>query len=309
MHGWGAYCEGMSTGGSWINTEKNWHINALELKSILLSLMSIVKDHGIHVKVFSDSTTAIACINKLGTSHSELCHHITKQIWEWAEKKDIHITAAHIPGHKNINADRESRELSYDLEWMLCPKILHKALKILKFNPEADMFASNINYQFHTYFSYKADPKAKAVDSFTVSWHSLKFYAFPPFSIISRTLKKIKAEKAEGILVVPYWPNQVWFPVLFKMLIDIPILITSRKNLLKLPQYPELVHPMWRKIDIVVCHLAGSSQKAMEFQRKLKTYWKHHGDRQQGKSMLGIYSDSHSVVINGMLIPFRQPPK
>ena len=61
MHGWGAYCEGMSTGGSWINTEKNWHINALEfILSILLSLMSVVKDHGIHVKVFSDSATAIA---------------------------------------------------------------------------------------------------------------------------------------------------------------------------------------------------------------------------------------------------------
>ena len=112
------------------------------------------------------------------------------------------------------------------------------------------MFARNINYQFYTCFSYKADPKAKAVDSFTVSWHSLKFYAFPPFSIISRTLKKIKAEKAEGILVVPYWPNQVWFPVLFKMLIDI----------------------------LIVCHLAVSSQKAMEFQRKLKTFWKHYGD-------------------------------
>ena len=51
---------------------------------------------------------------------------------------------------------------------------------------------------------------------------------------------------------------------------------------------------MWSKIDIVVCHLTGSSQKAMEFQRKLKTYWKHHGDRQQGKDMLGIYSDSPS---------------
>ena len=140
----------------------------------------------------------------MGTSHSELCHHITKQIWGWAEKKDIHITAAHIPGHKNINADRESKELPYDLEWMLCPKILHKALKILKFSTEADMFASTIYYQVHTYFSYKENPKAKAVDSFTVSWHSLKFYAFPTFSIISRTSKKIKAEEAEGILVVPY---------------------------------------------------------------------------------------------------------
>ena len=148
---------------------------------------------------------------------------------------------------------------------MLCPQSLHKAFKLLKFNPEADMFASNINYQFHTYFSYKADPKAKAVDSFTVSWHSLKFYAFPLFSIMSMTSKKIKPEKIEGILVVYYWPNQAWFPVLFKMSIDIPILITSRKNLLKLPQYAELVHFMWSKIEIIVCHLAVSSQKAMEF--------------------------------------------
>ena len=124
-------------------------------------------------------------------------------------------------------------------------------------------------------------------------------------------MKKIKAEKAEGIVVVPYWPNQVWFPVLFKMLIDTPVLITSRKNLLKLPQYPELVHPMWKKIDTVFCHLSGSLQKAiaMEFQSKVKTYWKHRGDRRQGKDMLGMCSDSHNIAISRMLIPFRQPLK
>ena len=92
-------------------------------------------------------------------------------------------------------------------------------------------------------FLIKGRSKAKAVDSFTVSWHSLKFYAFLPFSIISRTLKKIRAEKAEGILVVPYWPNQALFPVSFKMLIDIPVLITSGKSFLKVLQYPELMHP------------------------------------------------------------------
>ena len=94
MHEWGAYCEGISTRGSRIKTEKNYHINALELKPILLSLMSIVKDQGIHIKVFSDNNTAVACINKLGTSYSELCHHITKRIWELIEKKYIFITAA-----------------------------------------------------------------------------------------------------------------------------------------------------------------------------------------------------------------------
>ena len=56
-------------------------------------------------------------------------------------------------------------------------------------------------------------------------------------------MKKIKAEKAEKFLsgALLAKPNLV--------LIDIPVLITSRQNLLKLPQYPELVHPMWRKID------------------------------------------------------------
>ena len=112
--------------------------------------------------------------------------------------------SCHIPGHKSINADRRSMELSYNLERMLCPKALYKVLKILKFNLDADTFVSNINYRFRTYFSYKADPKAKAVDSFIVTWHSLKFYAFLPFSVISRTMKKIKAEKDEGILVVLY---------------------------------------------------------------------------------------------------------
>ena len=82
IQGWGACCEGMSTGGSWINAKKNCHINALELKAIFLSIVSFVKEHGIHVKVFSDGITAVACINKLGKSYSELCHHITKQIWE-----------------------------------------------------------------------------------------------------------------------------------------------------------------------------------------------------------------------------------
>ena len=57
------------------------------------------------------------------------------------------------------------------------------------------------------------------------------------------------------------------------MLIDTLILITSRKIFLKLPQ--NLVQPKWRKKDMVVClQSASSSQKAMEFQNKLKRCWK-----------------------------------
>ena len=128
------------------------------------------------------------------------------------DRGKIHIYySCHIPGHKTINADSKYRKFSYNLEWMLCCETLHKALKILKFNPEADILVSNINYQFRTSFSYKADPKAKALNSFIAVWHSLKFYAFLLFSMVSRTIKKIKAKKAEGILAVPCRPNQAWF--------------------------------------------------------------------------------------------------
>ena len=116
------------------------------------------------------------------------------------------------------------------------------------------------------------------MDSFTLIWHSLKFYAFPSFSVIFKTLKKIKAKKAEGISMVTYWPNQAWFP-------------------------------LWRKIDIVVYQLEGSSQKAIEFESMLKTYRKNRGDRQQEKDMLSMYSDSRNTDANGFLITFRQPPK
>ena len=82
---------------------------------------------------------------------------------------------------------------------MLCSKSLHKALKLLKFIPEADMIVSYINYQFHTYSQYKAHPKPEVVKSFIVSLRFLKSLPFPPFSVISRSLKKIKAGKVEGV--------------------------------------------------------------------------------------------------------------
>ena len=163
-------------------------------------MKSFIKEQRIHIKVFSDSTTAIGCINKLGTSHSDICHHFTKLISEWAEKKGIHITEAHIPGDKNIEADRESRELSVDLESMLCSKSLSKALVLLNYTPKVDLFASNVNHQFHSYYSYKPDPEASGVDALTADWSSLRLYAFPPFSIIPKVLSFFKDRQCRRYL-------------------------------------------------------------------------------------------------------------
>ena len=70
--------------------------------------------------------------------------------------------------------------------------------------------------------------------------------------------------------MVPCWPNQICFLVLFKMLIETPILITSRKHFLELPQYPDLLQFFWSKINMVVCHLADHSRKQKSFTKSSK---------------------------------------
>jgi len=36
-----------------------------------------------HLRILTDSTTAIAVINHMGTSHSDPCNSLGKEIWEW----------------------------------------------------------------------------------------------------------------------------------------------------------------------------------------------------------------------------------
>ena len=98
----------VSTGGAWLPDEKLMHINALEMEAVLVALKSFVKTSHKHIKIMSDNTTAIHCINKMGTSHSMECHHQVLKIWEWEIIHKNHLSAAHIPGKVKTVADKES---------------------------------------------------------------------------------------------------------------------------------------------------------------------------------------------------------
>ena len=71
----------------------------------------------------SDNNTAVSYINSMGGCRSLECNSIAKDIWDWAIDKDIWLSAAHIPGSSNIDADQLSRKLNLDLEWMLSAPI------------------------------------------------------------------------------------------------------------------------------------------------------------------------------------------
>ena len=48
-----------------------------------------------------------------------------KLIWQWAQKCNIWLTVAHIPGKPNTIADKRSRHFHDHLEWELNPTIFH----------------------------------------------------------------------------------------------------------------------------------------------------------------------------------------
>ncbi|XP_028415159.1 uncharacterized protein LOC114538208 [Dendronephthya gigantea] len=171
LSGWGAVFQTSKTGGTWGEGEKHHHINYLELLALYLGLQTYCSSlNDTHVRVRLDNTTAVAVINHMGTSHSAQCNALGKEIWEWCIMRNIWLSAAHVPGIENTEADFESRQKQSNTEWMLNHKRLHEALLKLDFVANVDVFASRLNTQFPSYISYRPDPGAKAVDVFLLTY-------------------------------------------------------------------------------------------------------------------------------------------
>ena len=150
-------------------------------------------------------------------------------------------SVAHIPGKQNFVADFESRRNQREFEWKLDSQSLSYALSKINFRPDIDLCASRINYQLAKFVSLRPHPSAYAIDAFSLQ---LKFYVFPPFSVIPGVLSKIQNEGALGICVIPDWPAQGWYPKALQMLKQEPVYLKASRDLLSLPSNPQETHPL-----------------------------------------------------------------
>ena len=90
--GWGALCQGVRTGGPWTQTERQQHINCLELTAALLAVKCFAKNKAnilIHLRM--DNTTALTYINKFGGTVSQELNHLTKQLMLWCLDRNIRL--------------------------------------------------------------------------------------------------------------------------------------------------------------------------------------------------------------------------
>jgi hypothetical protein len=187
--GWGAHTDMTSTHGFWTIAQKAFHINVLELIAVRMGLGTFLKDKtNLHVLVKTDNTVAMAYLNKLGGCGSINCHRISKDILSWCENRNISLKASYIKSKDNFIADFESRLLIDETEWILKSSEYDKICEKLG-SPTIDLFASYHSHKCERYISWHPDPSAEGVDAFSMSWRNDFFYAFPPFSMITRVLK------------------------------------------------------------------------------------------------------------------------
>ncbi|XP_046740537.1 uncharacterized protein LOC124407970 [Diprion similis] len=247
--GWGAMCGDNKTHGYWNDVETQKHINILELFAALFGLKCFASNKSnCDIILRIDNTTAISYINRMGGMQCSELSQTAKRLWQWCEERNILVFASYISSSDNFEADIESRRLEKETEWELSDF----AFKIIlnKFSiPDIDLFASRHNKKCNLYVSWFRDPNSMTADAFTISWETFLFYAFPPFSMILRVLRKIQNSQCRGILVVPFWPSQPWFP-LFNLLLDSE-LITFKPGINLLSSSDREPHPLHRKLTLV----------------------------------------------------------
>lgn len=299
--GWGAVCLGHSTGGRWSDEESRLHINPLELRAVLFGLRSLCGSvSGLHIRVCSDNSTAVAYINNLGGTRSLKCHEIARFIFEWAVERHVVITAEHLPGSSNILADKASRSFDENTEWTLDVFCFSSIASV--FGPfDIDLFASRLNTKHAHFASWKPDPNALFVDAFSRSWSNLRFYAFPPFSLLGNCIQKLINDKAEGTFVAPLWPTQTWFPALMRSLVQKPLLLPRQSlHLTHNTRYRQLN----RNLRLIACSVSGVSTKAEVFRRTLQRSCLRLGEPVPPTNIRSILESGVISVVNGTSIPY-----
>ena len=243
--GWGAHLDRQVASGLWDSSQAALSINARELLAVHLSLRQFQSSlRGMTVAVFCDNTTAVAYLRKEGGTRSPLLNSLAQEILRWTESLSIRLAPQFLPGSQNVLADALSRphQLPHS-EWSLNMDVF---LSLRRLWPvQIDLFATSDNHRCSIYFSPLHDPLSAGMDAFLQSWDGLQAYAFPPVSLIPRVLAKLRASSGtELTLVAPHWAQRLWFADLLLLSLAPPVVLPSRRDLLRLPRsrhlYPDL---------------------------------------------------------------------
>jgi hypothetical protein len=185
-------------------------------------------------------------------------------------------------------------------EWSLHKDVMNQIFLRFGF-PVLDLFASRNNYKLQRWFSLARDPLAEAWNAFSQTW-VLYGYAFPPHAILRRVIEKVKSDKATLILIAPYWPQSPWMSDLLMLLIDLPLLLPNRQDLL---QQQGIFHRDPKFWKLAAWKISGDTTKTEDFRRRLLTLSRPPEGRVQGERTTPSGRFLFAGVVQGVKIHFQ----
>ena len=210
---------------------------------------------GQHDSCLKDFENGVAAVRKVSG--------VTKEIWEFVLLHGSMITAHHIPGKQHNRGLGES-----DLQRQQQLETVSTCLQSLqKMFPWTKWIYLQINWitRSQDFGVGRPDTLAEGVDTLTMVSRGMRAYAFTPFKLIHRVLRKVHSEGATLLLVAPVWCQQPWYPMLLRVLIEQPVLIPSSHLLLTAPDGAP--HPMClnQRLVLAAWLVSGDRETVLNF--------------------------------------------
>ena len=203
--------------GFWAGKHTPGGVNPLELKAVLLYLRA--NRHqlaGMKVLLRADNTCVMQVVNKhCPRSAAVMAGYRT--LYAFLRGHSIAPRAVHIDTVSNWRAGGLSRaEGPTDFGYL--PKLLGLAVQRWKQPFTNDRFAPPGHHQ-ELLFNMKWASGGGHPNAWTVTWTGRNWLT-PPLDLISDVLKKVRADRAAGVMLAPEWQAQPWWPELQKLTVS-----------------------------------------------------------------------------------------
>ncbi len=197
---------------TWSSREMQESSTWRELQTIELGLKAFgdrLRDRA--VIWFTDNTGCVS-ISRKGSMKPAL-NTIAEEINRHSTLINIDLELKWLRRNKNTIADKLSRFVDLD-DWGIHPTLVNK-LQEAWWPCTIDRFASDRNKKFPRFNSRYTCEGTEGTDAFTLDWSGETNWLVPPPQLVPRVLDHLKASRARGILVTPFWPSAKFWPFLF----------------------------------------------------------------------------------------------
>ena len=197
----------------WAENEKSKSSTWRELKAVSLMCKAYKGEFANkRIKWYTDNANVVKIANH-GSMVMDL-QRLAIEVYNVTVDYNFELVLEWIPREQNMLADKLSKDIDVD-DWSVSNHIFEFARKRWG-NFSCDMFANHLNCKTNKFYSKHWCPDSTGVDAFAFSWNGEFSWIVPPVTLLTKVIRKIKEDKASGVLIFPNWKKAAFWPLLFK---------------------------------------------------------------------------------------------